>query len=405
MREIEERKAQGDAVEWYSPLFSKPDRIYASKVFTFTPDFTDYAAGDPEPVRGGTGYDPAVRLPDEVERTLPDYSIYPDFPAALGFLARGCIRKCPWYIVPEKEGALKVVGDIERIAAGRRDVVLLDNNFLAAPDDYIREQLTKAARMGIRLDFNQGLDARLMTAENARLLASCRWIRFIRFSCDTAAMIEPIRRAVADPGDRQPPRNFLLHARAGHRRRGNPPPGVGGTRSNAVRAAVPGFYRQRRHNEGTARFRPVRQHQRRQAVAEDEFQRILPLGGFEMSEEFKCPSCGGTASIAYYRAGNNLLYCHDCQKAFSEVGAKIMKQAARIAELEKMAEARKLANRLLEQERNELEAERDRLREALKEVLNCEVVTDTGDYSKGGTGFDCNEVKEIIRGALEGVRK
>ncbi|MBS1453613.1 MAG: hypothetical protein HP002_09555 [Lentisphaeria bacterium] len=103
-------------------------------------------------------------------------------------------------------------------------------------------------------------------------------------------------------------------------------------------------------------------------------------------------------------------------------------QAARIAELEKMAEARKFANHLLEQERNELEAERDRLREtlqdehitsnarrekiivlkaerdrlreALKEVLNCEVVTDTGDYSKGGTGFDCNEVKEIIRGAL-----
>ena len=189
-------KAQGDAVEWYSPLFSKPDRIYASKVFTFTPDFTDYAAGDPEPVRGGTGYDPAVRLPDEVERTLPDYSIYPDWTSSLGFLTRGCIRNCPWCIVPEKEGALKVVGDIERIAAGRREVVLLDNNFLAAPDDYIREQLTKAARMGIRLDFNQGLDARLMTAENARLLAACRWIRFIRFSCDTAAMIEPIRRAV-----------------------------------------------------------------------------------------------------------------------------------------------------------------------------------------------------------------
>ena len=48
----------------------------------------------------------------------------------------------------------------------------------------------------------------------------------------------------------------------------------------------------------------------------------------------------------------------------------------------------------------ELEAECVRLRKALKEVLNCEVVTDTGDYSKGGTGFDCNEVKEIIRGAL-----
>lgn len=189
-------KAQGDSVEWYSPLFSRPDKIYASKVFTFTPDYIDYAYGDPEPVRGGTGYDPAVRLPDEVERTLPDYSIYPEWGSSLGFLTRGCIRNCPWCIVPRKEGKLQVVDDIERIAAGRRDVVLLDNNFLAAPGEFVREQLEKAARLGLRLDFNQGLDARMVTAENARLLAACRWIRFIRFSCDTTAMIEPIRRAV-----------------------------------------------------------------------------------------------------------------------------------------------------------------------------------------------------------------
>lgn len=189
-------KAQGDSVEWYSPLFSRPDKIYASKVFTFTQDYIDYAYGDPEPVRGGTGYDPAVRLPDEVERTLPDYSIYPEWGSALGFLTRGCIRNCPWCIVPRKEGTLQVVDDIERIAAGRRDVVLLDNNFLAAPGEFVREQLEKAARLGLRLDFNQGLDARLVRFWNAKLLARCRWMRFIRFSCDTAAMIEPIRRAV-----------------------------------------------------------------------------------------------------------------------------------------------------------------------------------------------------------------
>ena len=53
----------------------------------------------------------------------------------------------------------------------------------------------------------------------------------------------------------------------------------------------------------------------------------------------------------------------------------------------------------------ELKAKCDQLREALKEVLNCEVVTDTGDYSKGGTGFDCNEVKEIIRDALKGTEE
>lgn len=63
-----------------------------------------------------------------------------------------------------------------------------------------------------------------------------------------------------------------------------------------------------------------------------------------MSEEFKCPYCEGTASIAY----NNLLYCHDCKRTFSERDAKIMKQAARIVELE---------------------AERDRLREALQGLM------------------------------------
>ena len=50
----------------------------------------------------------------------------------------------------------------------------------------------------------------------------------------------------------------------------------------------------------------------------------------EMSEEFKCPYCEGIATVAY----NNLLYCHDCKRTFSERDAKIMKQAVRIAELE-----------------------------------------------------------------------
>ena len=53
-----------------------------------------------------------------------------------------------------------------------------------------------------------------------------------------------------------------------------------------------------------------------------------------MNEEFKCPFCEGIATVAY----NNLLYCHDCKRTFSERDAKIMKQAVRIAELEKELE-------------------------------------------------------------------
>ena len=66
-------KSQGDEVEWYSPLFSRPERLYASKVFTFTPEYQDYSAGDPAPIKGGTGYDYNVILPDVIENILPDY--------------------------------------------------------------------------------------------------------------------------------------------------------------------------------------------------------------------------------------------------------------------------------------------------------------------------------------------
>lgn len=99
-----------------------------------------------------------------------------------------------------------------------------------------------------------------------------------------------------------------------------------------------------------------------------------------MSEEFKCPYCEGTASIAYHRTGNNLLYCHDCEKTFSEVGAKIMKQAARIAELEQENREQLIdyENRLCEARKyqqdsvrrcEELEAERDHFREVAEKLV------------------------------------
>lgn len=190
-------KSQGDEVEWYSPLFSRPERLYASKVFTFTPEYQDYSAGDPAPIKGGTGYDYNVILPDVIENILPDYSIYPDFTSALGFLTRGCVRSCSWCVVPRKEGSLKVTGDIGKIHAGRREVVLLDNNFLAAPEAFVEEQLLQAQSLKLRLDFNQALDARLVNERNAPLLAATKWLKYIRFSCDTSGMLAPVKNAVS----------------------------------------------------------------------------------------------------------------------------------------------------------------------------------------------------------------
>lgn len=189
-------KLQGDDVDWYQPLFSRPDRLYASKVFTFTPEYDCYAASDPEPIRGGTGYDASIKLPDEVENILPDYSIYPEFTQATGFLTRGCIRSCPWCIVPKKEGSIHIVDDISRICVDRKEVVLLDNNFLAAPEAFVQEQLEKSQRLKLKLDFNQALDARMVNEKNAPLLAATRWSKYIRFACDTASMLPYVQHAV-----------------------------------------------------------------------------------------------------------------------------------------------------------------------------------------------------------------
>lgn len=108
-----------------------------------------------------------------------------------------------------------------------------------------------------------------------------------------------------------------------------------------------------------------------------------------MSEELKCPFCGGTTSVAYYHTGNNLLYCHNCKRTFSERDAKIMKQAARIAELEELNELRKISIRLKEDLLELEKAECGRLREALVKLKECL----EGYFGKTEKDFfeDCNE--------------
>lgn len=194
-------KAQGDIVEWYEPLLSNPDRIYASKVFTFSPDAV-FAPCHPEPIKGGTGYRMYQDLPPEIDSMLPDYSIYPQYKFAIGFLSRGCIRNCPWCVVPRKEGTIRQYDDVEHLAQDRKYLVLMDNNFLANDFEFVKEQLEKIQRNGYSIDFNQGLDARLVTPENAELLAKCKWFtisgnnKYIRFSCDTLAMVKPLQNAI-----------------------------------------------------------------------------------------------------------------------------------------------------------------------------------------------------------------
>lgn len=191
-------RAKGDTVEWAMPLFEHYDIIYRSKIFNFTKDDDRQYNTDIE-IRGGTGYDISSKLPQEIDDCQPDYSIYPTVPAAVGygFLTRGCPNKCKWCVVPRKEGNILPYWDIERVANGRKKIVLMDNNILAA-GDYAKQQLQKIIDLDLRVDFNQALDARLVTDEFASLLAQVKWLdnNRIRFGCDTHKQIEDCERAM-----------------------------------------------------------------------------------------------------------------------------------------------------------------------------------------------------------------
>ncbi len=118
---------------------------------------------------GGSGVDPALRLPPEIEGLMPDYTLYPEVDFGLGFLTRGCPHVCPFCIVPQKEGALRQVASFEDLLPpGWRKLVLLDDNLLAfsGAADLLRQMI----RRRLAVNFNQTLDLRHLTAEKARLL-------------------------------------------------------------------------------------------------------------------------------------------------------------------------------------------------------------------------------------------
>ena len=129
-------KAQGNIVEWWTPEGSY-DLVYKSRVFTDTySKDTQVIPNAAHVICGGTGYGPGPNLPDAVEHTRPDYSLYPQFQGiAYGFLTRGCPRNCGFCIVSGKEGRRsRQAADLSEFWDGQREVKLLDPNLLACPD-------------------------------------------------------------------------------------------------------------------------------------------------------------------------------------------------------------------------------------------------------------------------------
>lgn len=155
------------------------DRTYVSTIFTVNKNKVTFKTYR-DVIIGGTAYTLA-NLPTKIDDTSEDYSIYPTNKASFGFITRGCPRKCSFCIVPEKEGGVYKYRDINQIVKHDK-VFFMDNNILAY--DKHLDILAELVDSKIKCQFNQGLDMRLITHENAQGLANLNYIANYTFAFD-----------------------------------------------------------------------------------------------------------------------------------------------------------------------------------------------------------------------------
>ena len=175
-------KSKGDEVEMFFGL-KHYDRVYVAKVFTFSPDYEEIIMAD-EIIKGGTGFDLTSKLPQEVEHMFPDYSLYGITDTAYGYLTRGCPRGCNFCIVAKKEGQQSVkVANLSEFWNGQKNIEILDPNILACKDweDLLQQCIDSKACV----NFNQGLDIRLMTGKKQEMLNQIKHEAF-HFAWDNA---------------------------------------------------------------------------------------------------------------------------------------------------------------------------------------------------------------------------
>ena len=167
------------------------DKVFISKVFDFTktPDLSVYDNIE----IGGTGFFgiEAKDLPCEIEHHMPDYHLYDKYieneiargvrpskfndykDGSIGFLTRGCFRKCPFCVNRKYDKPVKHSEIDEFLDKDRKYIYFWDDNFLAYPK--WKEELEKVKAVNKPFEFRQGLDIRLMTDEKAEMLNSMRY--------------------------------------------------------------------------------------------------------------------------------------------------------------------------------------------------------------------------------------
>lgn len=169
----------------------KIDKVYASIIFSKNKHLANdlsFFYPDSEIIIGGSGYDLNIKLPDKIELLKPDYSLYPDINYSLGYTTRGCDRDCSFCIVPQKEGCFKISQHPSSFINEKfKNIVFLDNNILF-DKKWFYEVIDFCKNKHLLIDFNQGLDIRLINEEDIIKLLEIKMFRGYRFAFDDSKL-------------------------------------------------------------------------------------------------------------------------------------------------------------------------------------------------------------------------
>lgn len=212
------------------------DEVYISKVFTDTPvprwieegiDMDNVKTNLPANIHvGGTGFffAKAPNLPDEIEHHMPDYHLYDDWinnelvkaeekalkenkefdktvylaqfreylEYSIGFMTRGCFRKCP-FCVNQKYNRVYNHSPLEEFFdKSRKKICLLDDNFFGCPN--WKEMLQQLIDTKRPFKFKQGLDERLLTQEKIDMLFGSKYDGDYTFAFDNISDYDLIHK-------------------------------------------------------------------------------------------------------------------------------------------------------------------------------------------------------------------
>lgn len=181
-----------EAIRFYSAFFPDSELWLGGLYASLMPEHAALSGIDPKYIFTG--------IFGDAEDLLPDYSLVPEWnkkvAGSIVFASRGCVRSCRYCAVPQLEGSLCACKDSisDLIWEGHKRVIFFDNNFFANPK--WERVLKEVEELDLRVDFNQGLDARLLSEGVAERISQLKIDRFVRLSYDYQQMKPHVKEAI-----------------------------------------------------------------------------------------------------------------------------------------------------------------------------------------------------------------